>query len=64
MLKSSRECITMLEIFRKIYKDLPDETMQEFVDSLIAQITHLSDMLDLLTGDLKIKKSNTDETIY
>lgn len=65
MLKSSRECITMLEVFRKIYKDLPDEAMQEFVDSLIAQITHLNDMLDLFTGELKkINKSNTNKTIH
>lgn len=64
MLKSSRECITMLEIFRRIYKDLPDESVQEFVDSLIAQITHLSDMLDLFGKELKVKESNSNKTIH
>ena len=64
MLKSSEECISLLEIFRKIYKDLPDESIQEFVDSLIAQITHLNDLLDLLGKELKIKQSNTNRTIH
>lgn len=64
MLKSSKECITLIEIFREVYKDLPDESIQEFADNLIAQITHLNDMLDMLTVELKIKKSNTDKTIH
>ena len=34
MLKSSKECITLIEIFKGIYKDLPDESIQEFADSL------------------------------
>lgn len=66
MLKSSKECITLIEIFKEIYKGLSDENIQGFADSLIAQITHLDDMLDLLRRELRIKESNTNtnETIH
>lgn len=64
MLKSSKECITLIEIFKEMYKDLPDENIQEFADSLIAQITHLEDMLGLLGKELRIKESNTNKTIH